>query len=162
VIVSIETPLDQPSVIALGHDSLKSSIVGAKYVWRRDGVTLPDTTLFIKATQSGSYTVTAYSANKCPSPESVALPITITSIAERWAAQRLTVTPNPAKSVVLVSGKYKLSSISILDAAGHTVQKQAVTSSEKVQINLENLPAGVYTLKAESADGLLFGRFVKE
>jgi len=162
VTVSVETPLAQPSVETVGADSLSSSVVGTRYVWRRDGAVLPVTARKLRPITSGNYTVTAYTAIDCASPESSPLLFTITSLADKEAARHLSASPNPATSYVTLTAFKGLHTVEVLDATGRVLISENATGQTSMVISVKDLPAGVYTLRGQTAEGMVRGRFVKE
>ena len=67
--------------------------------------------------------------------------------------------PNPSKNNIFIDSK-DLQTINIYDISGMLVKQLANTNH---QIDISNLKAGIYFLKAESVDGeIVGGSFVKQ
>jgi hypothetical protein len=61
---------------------------------------------------------------------------------------RVSVYPNPANNYITLDAAERISSISIFNVIGEEVAIQTVNKSQVSNINIENLPKGVYILKA--------------
>ena len=118
------------------------------------------------AAQLGSYTVRTTNANGCVSAASA--PLVVTASRQPLAGTSLNVYPNPTPDGHLrveLTGYRTNADLTVLDALGREVFAVLVpvsggTASQSV--NLASLPAGVYLLRVQTADGLDTRRIVKE
>lgn len=69
--------------------------------------------------------------------------------------------PNPTSSTLTIEMSVMNGSISIIDLTGKVVYSNELTSNNS-QINVEELPAGIYQVKISTVTGTSFGKFVKE
>jgi uncharacterized repeat protein (TIGR03803 family) len=77
-----------------------------------------------------------------------------------------TVYPNPASDILNVSLSHSLNGtamFSIVDIAGREIMKQASNINGKlnIQLNIENLPVGMYFVRLSSENGFQEAKFVK-
>ena len=116
--------------------------------------------------QLGSYTVTTTNANGCVSLPSTAL--VVTSSLKPLAGSSLSVYPNPTPNGILnveLTGYRKAVELTVLNALGQVVFTATVPASmDKItqQINLSQLPTGIYVLRAKTENGLDTRRVTKE
>ena len=73
-------------------------------------------------------------------------------------AQNITIYPNPVSTLLNITGDENITSIVINDLLGHAVLSQNC-NSRKVQVDVTDLPAGVYFVKINNTD---VRKFVKE
>jgi sugar lactone lactonase YvrE len=66
--------------------------------------------------------------------------------------------PSPAYSLITVVSQSKIKNISIMDIVGQTTYRQSYDSA-KVQVDISNLPIGIYFIKV---NGAVVGKFVKK
>ena len=67
----------------------------------------------------------------------------------------LKIYPNPAStSITVSSGSNTISKIEIIDIQGRVVLSETALSAPKVQVNISDLAAGSYILKAHTAAGI--------
>lgn len=91
------------------------------------------------------------------------LPITVavgTGMRNQTAGQPVTIYPNPTKERLVVNAPQG-TEIQICDLNGRQVLSQ-IQSAAIATLDLSNLPAGIYLLRAESEAGIEMMRFVKE
>ena len=71
--------------------------------------------------------------------------------------------PNPVREQLKVQSESRITNITILDVAGRVVLDQQIFDLENIfEIPVTDLPAGVYLLQLNTADGIRTKRFVKE
>ena len=75
-------------------------------------------------------------------------------------AQQLTF-PNPAEESIYINLPVFTSKIEVYNIKGEMVQ-QLTPQKEVAEINVKDLPKGVYVVKMYSSKGLVTTRFVKE
>jgi Secretion system C-terminal sorting domain len=90
--------------------------------------------------------------------------ITITGIADIQATNsNLSVFPNPAndKITIEISGKTNESNLAIVNIEGQELIKQKI-SNRKIQIDISNLPSGVYFVRLTNDKTVEVGKFIKQ
>ncbi len=91
-------------------------------------------------------------------------PVTVlpASIQEAESQPTITVYPNPAHYSVTISGKVKLNRVDIINMSGEIVITRNNIKTNKVVINVESLPAGMYYIIGSGDGDKLFRRkFIK-
>ena len=73
----------------------------------------------------------------------------------------LSVYPNPAKNTINVAFDKPIDSVNVLGMDGRVFSQQIVTSKQ-AQINISNLPKGVYILRIKSGNTVEHKKFIKE
>lgn len=63
--------------------------------------------------------------------------------------QRITFYPNPATDYVIVENLKPNSSLELIDSSGKSVKTVSNIKSDKTEINIKNLPSGIYYLKID-------------
>ncbi len=75
---------------------------------------------------------------------------------------QLSIIPNPSRDVVTVMGN-KITSVQVIDNMGRVVKGVSLNHATNPTLSIRVLPAGVYHLRIQTADGKVSGvRFVKE
>ena len=83
-------------------------------------------------------------------------------------SDKMILSPNPAKnniSVQTTSAIESIGTISILNMAGKTMEIRTVNlinGLNTINVDLENLPAGLYLLSIKTHDGMQVQKFVKQ
>jgi hypothetical protein len=78
------------------------------------------------------------------------------------ANDKYKVYPNPASDfIVIESDKLNFESIEIIEITGKTLKKFKIPNSQ-FKIRVEDLPKGIYTIKAYAKEGLAVQQFIKE
>ena len=78
------------------------------------------------------------------------------------SVDKLTLSPNPVESMLLVNYSTKISSIRIVDLQGRIVFTQDEINEKWVELELQSLVSGTYILTGDGFDGEKFqGKFVK-
>ena len=114
------------------------------------------------ATTAGNYkcrvTKTATGCYK----NSNTIPVTITCKENNNESQNeLTVYPNPAnQNIVILTNFIGENTITIIDAVGNNVM-QMNTSETLLEINISNLPAGMYSVLLQNTNGQNSTHFIK-
>ena len=133
-----------------------------------NGVAIPGATSptyeVASSAQLGTYSVTVTEATGCSSSASPALVVT-TSL-RPLPGSSLSVAPNPTPDGHLrveLTGYSKAVELSVLNALGQVVFSATVPAGTRAQaLNLTNLAAGIYLLRARTEGGLDVRRIVKE
>lgn len=133
-----------------------------------NGVAIPGATapVYEVATpaQLGAYSVVVTDATGCSSAASPTF--TITASVQPLPGSSLSIAPNPTPDGHLrveLAGYPKTVELSVLNALGQVVATATVPAGTHVQpLNLTNLAAGIYVLRAKTEGGLDVRRIVKE
>ena len=147
------------------------SLPGVTYQFFRNGVAVGppsagNTLLLTAGAQSGSYTVVATSATGCASVPSTPVSAVITGVqtASRNGVS-LSVRPNPTAdgriTVELAGVNATASRLSVTNALGQVVHTGMVPAGATA-LDLGRLATGVYTLRLQTAQGVLTQRLVRE
>lgn len=133
-----------PIINKLTEIDLGSSSANA-YQWFLDGKSIPSaTTPFIKAINSGSYTVQIKDINGCISPISLPIVILITGLEEK--VDSYIVYPNPTSEMVQFKFIEELPvKVQLVDIRG-VFLKEFLLNSVNQFLNLSEFPSGVYYL----------------
>ncbi len=76
------------------------------------------------------------------------------------ALPRFSVYPNPTGSVVTVSGEHPMTKVEVINTLGQTVMGHAV-QTEQTNIDLSSYPAGLYTLRIYTQEGMETRKVIK-
>ncbi|UOQ98435.1 right-handed parallel beta-helix repeat-containing protein [Hymenobacter sp. 5317J-9] len=125
-----------------------------------------NTLLLAAGTQSGSYTVVVTATTGCSSIPSapVSVVVTGTQTATRNGVSLLVYpnpTPNGNLTVELRGTKANASQFSVFNSLGQTVRTGTLGTGLE-SLSLTNLASGVYTLRVQTAEGVLTQRIVRE
>lgn len=111
----------------------------------------------ISGVTPGSYTVTITDANGCATSGVYTVGYNI-GISEPGSQSGITVYPNPAHELINVdAGSVKIDKVEVIDVLGQ-VMLDAQPNTSKVQLNTENLSAGVYFVRAYTVNGVITRR----
>ncbi len=88
--------------------------------------------------------------------------LTYIGLDENQTNSKLTLYPNPATSTITVDAENELTNIIVYDLTGKEVLKTNPLNGNKVSINIASLQSGIYLIKAKTASGVLFRKFVKQ
>ncbi|KAA9332216.1 T9SS type A sorting domain-containing protein [Hymenobacter busanensis] len=133
------------------------------------GVVNGSTLTLTSATQNGVYTVFT-NQQGCTSPVSNAVTVVVTSSrSSALAGSNLLVYPNPTPSGLLtleLQGYRKAATLTVLNALGQVVRTQEIapvaSGKHQTEVNLTQLPSGVYTLRVATEGGVDVRRVVRE
>ncbi len=70
--------------------------------------------------------------------------------------------PNPAKETITIEGNLNISHAEAIDIRGRSISLQFERQNNNYQINVAELPQGIYALKITTEKGVAFKKFVKE
>ena len=70
-----------------------------------------------------------------------------------------TLFPNPSKTIVQIKSKIPINSITLFDILGKAIVTQTQNTNE---INVEQLPKGLYLLEVSIQNQKYYGKFIKE
>lgn len=86
-----------------------------------------------------------------------------TGINDNTIENKVSVYPNPASDFLYVTAKLKgQSTLVIYNNLGQEVMKYSYNEPFKVQLDVQSLAKGVYTVKIDNADGVVINKFVKQ
>jgi hypothetical protein len=129
-------------------------------VWMLNGQPIPGANgLSFTATQSGSYTVVATSANGC-TYQWGPISVVISQILEPKMLRRFSANPNPVSDKLMVDIQLEsadATQLRALDATGREVWKSAIFQEKVImqEFDLSTLPAGTYVLVLRQAQSIL-------
>lgn len=119
----------------------------------------------LKACSNGTVRVTATSALNSAVSSSMEITVsgqtTPCTISTDEINASISFKPNPVKDVLFIQSQEVVSNVSIFKTDGIIV-KSLPTSNDKLDINVADLPTGVYIIKLDRADGVGVYRFIKE
>jgi len=140
----------------LGNGSISLSVTGGTgeytYSWSNDA-----TAASIEELEVGEYTVTVTDENGCSIEESFTIG-GVTANAESLS-NAIIIFPNPAKDIIQIEHDKEAKLIQLYDARGKILNEMNLDGS-KSEINVSQLPAGLYFIKKDG-DSQLY-RFIKE
>ena len=84
-----------------------------------------------------------------------------TSVAEIGVESKLSVFPNPAVNQLTVTSEKTLNNVELLDALGRTVLTQT-SNANRFQLDLSQIPSGIYLLRATDGERMFTQKVVKE
>ncbi|MEK7257081.1 MAG: BACON domain-containing carbohydrate-binding protein, partial [Bacteroidota bacterium] len=145
VIIPDSSSLFTPGNAAFWQWSLNDSIFP-----NQNGQTIP-------ITEGGIYTVVAFGANGCESVPS--LPFVFVASKETLPVGQLLVSPNPASDAFFVSIPANAPPCRLLlsDVSRHLLRELSARAGERLGVERERLPAGMYFLQLTAADGRMLG-----
>lgn len=122
---------------------------GVEYEWYLNGELIPnENTSTLEVISGGDYQVIAFNEAGCQG-ESEILNINFTGVSDGFADAGIQLYPNPAVSNIFVKNETGSSLvIQVLSADGKLV-KEFTLMTERAQIDVADLPAGIYLLKSE-------------
>ncbi len=82
-------------------------------------------------------------------------------INENLNNNHLTLYPNPATNTITLEAETELKEIEIIDISGKSVLQKQALSTNKITLNIERLPSGIYLVKAKTTQGILMKKFMK-
>ncbi|MBL4703416.1 MAG: T9SS type A sorting domain-containing protein [Flavobacteriales bacterium] len=152
----LPTPMASLSFV---NDTLISSN-GINYDWYLDNSLLVSTTDSILVTNTnGDYTVVVFFSNGCSDTSSI-VTINFTSLWEFNSTNALHIYPNPTNSFLYVEGSSdELSAVRIFNLIGEELKQAthiSIIDENKLLINLEKLPAGMYLIKTKTIANMLY------
>lgn len=157
VITAPSTP-----VITQSHDTLFCSIDTSytSYQWYDDtGIIAGETKPFLVIAGSGNYNVQVSNENGCK----IAVGINIVLGVHNYMTDNsVSVYPNPAHEVLMVSGNYINANIFIFNVLGEIMLEEKTDMKGFTRININKLSKGVYFVQLKTVGGNFVKRFVKE
>jgi hypothetical protein len=81
---------------------------------------------------------------------------------ENTFGSNIKIYPNPAQSELIIESKKMIKNLIIYNSLGQTVQQISSINKDKILVNVNALPKGIYMLQLRQADGqILVKQFVK-
>ena len=105
-----------------------------------------------------------YAYNSIPNQPILAGQTTATGIIENSFASYINLFPNPAtdKLTIALGSNNKKVEVTIADITGQIIYKTVATNSEKVEVNTQDIPAGIYLVQIQTADFIATKKLVIE
>lgn len=146
ITVSVASTPAAPTIIQNGN-TLTASGSGV-YTWMFNDQPLSETSNTLEITESGMYSVSVVT-DGCGS-ELTNGTYTYTGVAN-LESQSASVFPNPSsgKFVLTLSPELLGKVIVVTDVMGNEIMKMANNSGSRVELSLDNLPVGIYTVRIE-------------
>ncbi len=164
------TVLANPSVptIKRGNDTLYCMQVATTYQWYSNGVLIPGATNKIYLfTQNGNYYVQVFNASGC-STVSTTISIIDIGVGEIAGLNLIALYPNPATNELTIELsllKANTVKINLMNMEGQFIFTDIMnqfTGSYKKQINLHEVPNGIYYLQVITNDQVINKKVVKQ
>ncbi|MBC7449805.1 MAG: T9SS type A sorting domain-containing protein, partial [Hymenobacteraceae bacterium] len=157
------TPRPAAPVLALNQSGAGPALLtatpalpGGTYVWTGPGGVVAGATgptlLLTAAAQNGAYTVSV-TVRGCVSALSPPVQVTITGLPAEADAAGLTLSPNPAGTVVQVRSGAGVRAVTVFDLAGRQVSQVAGSGADAVLLPVGALPTGTYLVRVLLRDG---------
>ena len=162
IVVSIKPQPDQPVIIAeeqsKGVFLLTSSSDTGNQWFFNDAMLSGETTNTLEVSDFGMYTVQV-TRDGCVSERSEAFELLPLSLVD--TDQEIKIWPNPSKDVVTIDFKTSTKrSVKLLNLNGKVMN--AVSSDDfHIEMNVENLPSGVYLIKVQNATNAWTMKMIK-
>jgi len=142
-----------------------TSDAATSYSWS-NGVTTQKNTI-AKSAGNYSYTVTIKDANGC-SATSAAITVIVdncSGIDELSLSQQMSIYPNPSNGIftLIMNNEQGIKNIEVkvMNVLGQVVYQSAITAPQS-EINLKEVPSGIYFLQLQTAEGAVYRKLLKE
>ncbi|MES2386636.1 MAG: T9SS type A sorting domain-containing protein [Bacteroidota bacterium] len=140
-------PVPQTPVITYYNDTLDAGPDGLLFQWFFNGTPLTDLSRYRIGQPDGEYTVAAINENAIACTSAVSLPFVLNGLPAGISKTALHTLPNPTGGSFRIAGLKKSAEFSIFNSLGQPVFNG--TADNDTQLNISNLPAGIYRLFAE-------------
>ncbi|MEZ5016828.1 MAG: GEVED domain-containing protein [Flavipsychrobacter sp.] len=103
----------------------------------------------------GAYTVTLIAYNQCGTDTTrLVIPLDVKNVV---VDKGVKIYPNPAKNNVVIelTDGISINEINIVNVLGASVYKQGITNSNKINIDISNMPVGNYIVRMNTDDGVI-------
>jgi hypothetical protein len=148
-----------PSITLIGLDSLKASLAATQYTWYRDSIKLTVNTRQIFAGAPGKYAVQIEDSNGCLSPISSPYAYISTGVQPIELKPDIRIYPNPTTGLVNIEYTgLQTAKISVLNITSQVQFETIITTH--AELDLHNLPKGIYLLKIQSMEGCRVERVI--
>ncbi|WP_343634630.1 T9SS type A sorting domain-containing protein [Fluviicola sp.] len=81
---------------------------------------------------------------------------------ETFGNNGLSLSPNPASSVVKIEGSSPIETVLLYNAQGQKITVNYVLNGNTAQLNIAELPKGIYTVEVTNASGTFKDRLIRE
>ena len=157
-----------PAVPAITQNgALLSATTASSYQWYLNGVLIAGaTSQNYTPAQNGSYTVEVSNANQCTTA-SAPFMMSNTAIMEKQTPGLTELFPNPASTtlnIVFGASAESANRIAVMDMLGNVVIETQLSPGNRdtlVQLDVSNLPSGIYILKLSNGSGQWLRKFNK-
>ncbi|MFZ4707881.1 MAG: C10 family peptidase [Bacteroidales bacterium] len=148
-----------PTISLSGYVLTSSSPTGNQW-YNASGAISGATSQQYTVTTTGDYHVVV-TANTCSSASSNTIHVVVTGVEELSESNKILVYPNPVSSelTVEVEKELEISNLEIINSLGVTIYKSTI--NEKVIIQTSEFSKGIYLIRFEAKDAVVFKRFVK-
>jgi gingipain R len=85
-----------------------------------------------------------------------------TSIANNVIAQSINVYPNPASDKINIESPVAIEQLQIINSFGQVVVQQQTGLATSMQLNIESIAPGLYTILVQTKSGIIAKKFVKK
>lgn len=145
------------------RDSVQTDSTASLYEWSVDGNLLaPSTNRKVAASLGTSFSLVLANPNSNGFCRSQVTSFVITDVkGGTLKAAPLSVYPNPANEVLHIAGLRTKSFVQLIDAMGRNLGTQTL-DSEHDQLNISNLPMGIYTVLIDTSVGKYAIRWQKQ
>jgi hypothetical protein len=127
-------------VTAIGHDGKGGVIIGGHFM---GSVNVGPDTLTLTGSNEPDFFLARLGEN-CDAPQNVK-PVS--------TAAQIAVYPNPATAEITITSNQALKNITLTNTLGAIVAQRAVSGSDKLTVDISQLPTGIYFLKATDKQG---------
>lgn len=107
-------------------------------------------------------TVTVTAADEAATKTYTVLFNVLTSSIENVTTSELSIYPTKVENMLIVENTVEMNSIQIIDITGSIVVDKVVDNTSKTQLELSELRAGIYMLRAVAGDDIQVVRFIKQ
>ncbi len=160
----IVNPKPQKPIIIKDGENLISSISANEYDWYLNDLLIASNTQnLFKPTKSGTYKLKIKNGFGCYSDFSDPLNVTVISVEEVSAAEEMIIIPNPASNIISIkiNNQSEFIDIKFYDNIGKEVFGISPKVFENfIDIDLNQIPQGIYTLKLFEGAKTYIGRIV--
>ena len=138
-----------------------TSTGASSYSWDfGDGTTSTETNpLHIYNGNQENYTVTLIAYNSCGSDTTAQDIIYIAS--NFTELTKIKISPNPFNNIFMIKSQTPITEIEIISLSGKVFMQKQLSSQNKVQINAQTLPQGIYILKIQTAENTILKKIMK-
>jgi hypothetical protein len=155
-------PYPNPQGIFQSGDTLFANAGASSYQWYHAGNIIPGATdYYYVAPESGNYNLVATDQNGCE--VEAAIFDVAAGIQNVFGSRDFVAYPSPAEKTLTISNpKKEAAEISIFNILGEKIMDEKVQPQNLIQLNIEMLPAGIYSLHI-TADRKIFSKnFTKQ
>lgn len=150
-----------PSIIQIDSITLKATVVGTFYEWKRDTTILPYHSQQITADTSGNYSVRVKGIYYCYSPYSNPYYFHPSDLNDILDASDFTIYPNPVTDMIYIDLPANNSTYfcKIYNAIGEIIYEHKMNNQHDV-LNLAEMVDGIYILEISTSMSMKFHRLI--